>query len=171
MRVYRSLFDTARQYRESFDVFGTKMSIEWPLVEGEGHVLHTAKQPQKRTVKRLFAPDYAHLLPEPVRHFTTKTFLDLPEYAHLAHSHSADPDGTHAHLVTDPGSLEGHGGSHPHLVHEFVSALFEDRDTFPDSIRSANITCAGLLAHESATNSGARIRLPDFAFRSDVHKA
>ena len=76
MRVYRSLFDTARQYRESFDVFGTKMSIEWPLVEGEGHVLHTAKQPQKRTVKRLFAPDYAHLLPEPVRHFTTNTFLD-----------------------------------------------------------------------------------------------
>ena len=81
----------------------------------------------------------------------------------------ADPDGTHAHLVTDPGSLEGHGGSHPHLVHEFVSALFEDRDPFPDSVRSANITCAGLLAHESAINGGARIRLPDFAFRRDVH--
>jgi predicted dehydrogenase len=169
VRVYRSLFDTARQYRESFDVFGSKMSIEWPLVEGEGLVLHTAKQTQERTTQRATAPDYAHLLPEPVRHFTTKTFLDLPEYAHLAHSHGADPDGTHAHLVTDPGSLEGHGGSHPHLVHEFVSALFEDRDPFPDSVRSANITCAGLLAHESAINGGARIRLPDFAFRRDVH--
>ena len=43
-RVYRALFDVARQYRESFDVFGTKKSIEWPLVEGEGLVLHTAKE-------------------------------------------------------------------------------------------------------------------------------
>jgi hypothetical protein len=140
-------------------------------VEGEGLVLHAANQPLERIARRTVAPDNAHLLPEPVRHFTTKTFLELPEYAHLAHNQGADPDGTHAHLVTDPGSLEGHDGSHPHLVHEFVPALFEDRDPFPDSVRSAHITCAGLLAHESAMNSGARIRVPDFAFRSDVHKA
>jgi predicted dehydrogenase len=165
-RVYRSLFDTARQYRESFDVFGTKMSIEWPLVEGEGLVLHTAKLPQERTTRRAVAPDYAYLLPEAIRHFTTKTFLDLPEYTHLANSEGADPDGTHVHLVTDPGSLEGHGGSHPHLVHEFVSALVEGRDPFPNSVQSANITCAGILAHESAMNGGIRMRLPDFALRS-----
>jgi predicted dehydrogenase len=164
-RVYRSLFDTARQYRESFDVFGSKMSIEWPLVEGEGLVLHAAKQPQQRTARRVVAPDYAHRLPEPVRQFTTKTFLDLPEYADLAQGRGADPDGGHAHLVTDPGSLEGHGGSHPHLVHEFVSALLEDRDPFPDAVLSANITCAGLLAHESALNGGEPIRLPGFALR------
>ena len=59
VRVYRALFDTARQYRESFDVFGSKMSIEWPLVEGEGLVLHTAKQPQAETTRRVIAPDYA----------------------------------------------------------------------------------------------------------------
>ena len=57
--------------------------------------------------QRLIAPDYADRLPEPIRHFTTKTFLDLPEYAHLAHGKGADPDGTHTHLVTDPGSLGG----------------------------------------------------------------
>ena len=28
-RIYRSLFDTARQYRESIDVFGSKQSFEW----------------------------------------------------------------------------------------------------------------------------------------------
>jgi predicted dehydrogenase len=163
VRVYRALFDTARQYRESFDVFGSKMSIEWPLVEGEGFVLHTAKEPQANTTRRAHAPDYANRLPEPIRHFTTKTFLDLPEYRHLAHSSGADPDGTHAHLVTDPGSLEGHGGSHPHLAHEFVSALIEDRDPFPNAVQSANITCAGILAHESAMKGGIRLRLPDFA--------
>jgi predicted dehydrogenase len=163
-RVYRALFDTARQYRESFDVFGTKMSIEWPLVEGEGLVLHTAKESQAKTTQRAVAPDYADRLPEPIRHFTTRTFLDLPEYAHLADSSGADPDGTHAHLVTDPGSLEGHGGSHPHLVHEFVSALIEDRNPFPNAVQSANTTCAGILAHESAMKGGVRLRLPDFAF-------
>ena len=31
-RIYRSLFDVARQYRESFDVYGSKASIEWPLI-------------------------------------------------------------------------------------------------------------------------------------------
>jgi predicted dehydrogenase len=166
VRVYRSLFDVARQYRESFDFFGTKKTIEWPLVEGEGLVLHTAKKPQGEATERVTAPDYAHLLPEPIRHFTTKTFLDLPEYRHLATSHGADPDGTHSHLVSDPGSLEGHGGSHPHLVHEFVSALIEDRDPFPNAVQAANITCTGILAHESAMKKGAPLRLPDFALRA-----
>ena len=165
-RVYRSLFDAVRQYRESFDVFGTKMTIEWPLIEGEGLVLHRAKQPQARTVERAKAPDYAHLLPETIRHFTTKTFLDLPEYRHLARGEGADPDGTHAHLVADPGSLEGHGGSHPHLVHEFISALLEERDPFPNAIQAANTTCAGILAHDSALKGGERLRVPDFALRS-----
>lgn len=165
-RVYRCLFDAARQYRESFDVFGSKLSIEWPLIEGEGLILHTAKRAQAQTAQHIAVPDYAELLPEPVRHFTTKTFLDLPEYQSLARGEGADPDGTHAHLVTDPGSLEGHGGSHPHLVHEFVSALHAGRDPFPDSVRSANITCVGIVAHESAMKGGALLRLPDFTLRS-----
>lgn len=160
-RVYRSLFDTARQYRESFDVFGEKQALEWPLVEGEGFVLHTAKLPQGEMAQRVQAPDYAHLLPEEIQVFTTKTFLELEEYKHLS-TEGADPDGTHSHLVTDPGSLEGHGGSHPHLVHEFISALRQDRDPFPNAVQSANITCAGLLAHDSAMKGGESIPLPDF---------
>ncbi len=164
-RVHRSLFDTARQYRESFDVFGSKKAFEWPLIEGQDPVLHTAKKPQAEVAQRVKVPDYAHLLPEEIRHFTTKTFLDLPEYQHLA-SEGADPDGTHSHLVTDPGSLEGHGGSHPHLAHEFISALIEDRDPFPNAVQSANYTCVGILAHESALKGGERIRLPDFTFEA-----
>jgi predicted dehydrogenase len=167
-RVYRALFDTARQYRESFDVFGSKMSLEWPLIEGEGFVLHTAKLPEAQMTQRVHAPDYAERLPKPIRHFTTKTFLDLPEYRHLAKGSGADPDGTHAHLVSDPGSLEGHGGSHPHLVHEFVSALIEGRDPFPNAAQSANITCAGLLAHQSAMSGGVRLRMPEFALPDDA---
>ncbi len=147
-------------------MFGSKSSIEWPLIEGEGLILHTAKRAQAETAQHIAVPDYAELLPEPIRHFTTKTFLDLPEYQSLARGEGADPDGTHAHLVTDPGSLEGHGGSHPHLVHEFVSALHAGRNPFPDSVLSANITCAGILAHELAMKDGALLRLPDFTLRS-----
>src|SRR3546814_194431 len=32
--VYRSLFDTARKYRESFEVSGSKKAVEWPMIEG-----------------------------------------------------------------------------------------------------------------------------------------
>ena len=39
--VTRSLFDTARQYRESFDAYGSKKSFEWQQVENEEPVIHT----------------------------------------------------------------------------------------------------------------------------------
>jgi hypothetical protein len=116
--------------------------------------------------ERVKVPDYAHLLPEEIRPFTTKTFLELGEFHHLSSSDGADPDGTHSHLVTDPGSLEGHGGSHPHLVHEFVSAMTMDRDPFPNATQSANYTCVGILAHESALEGGEKIPLPGFTFHS-----
>src|SRR3954447_2322029 len=38
--VTRSLYDVARQYRESFDVTGSKKSFEWQQVENEDPVLH-----------------------------------------------------------------------------------------------------------------------------------
>jgi predicted dehydrogenase len=164
-RVYRSLFDTARQYRESFDVYGSKKTYEWPLIEGTGPVLHTAKKPQAEAAERIEVPDYAHLLPKEIQPFTTRTFFELEEYEHIAQAAGADPDGTHAHLINDPGSLEGHGGSHPHLAHEFVSALLEGRDPFPNARQSANITCVGILAHESALKGGERLNLPEFTLQ------
>lgn len=33
--VWRSLYDTARQYYESLDVYGTKKAFEWAVVEGD----------------------------------------------------------------------------------------------------------------------------------------
>jgi hypothetical protein len=56
----------------------------------------------------------------------------------------------------------GHGGSHPHLAHEFVSALVENRDPFPNAVQSANWTCVGILAHQSAMRGGEIIKLPTF---------
>ena len=56
----------------------------------------------------------------------------------------------------------GHGGSHPHMVHEFVSAIVDDRDPFPNAAQSANWTSVGILAHESALRGGEIMKLPDF---------
>jgi len=141
--IWRFLYDTARQYRESIDVYGSKKSFEWSLVEGDPHVLHTAKKPEPEIPEKVEVPDYAHLLPEPIRKFT------LPQEIHDAE-----------HLSFVQGG--GHGGSHPHLVHEFVSALVEDRDPWPNAVTSANWTCVGICAHESALKGGEIVRLPEF---------
>jgi predicted dehydrogenase len=142
--IYRSLFDTARQYRESFEVYGSKKAFEWPLVEGEDPVVHTAKKPEPKIPQRVKVPDYAKLLPKPIRPFTTKGVYG----------------GKKQHLSFIQGA--GHGGSHPHLANEFVTALVEGRDPFPNAVQSANWTCVGILAHESALKGGEIVRLPDF---------
>ena len=56
----------------------------------------------------------------------------------------------------------GHGGSHPHMVHEFISAILEGRRAHVDSRVAANWTIAGLLAHESATKGGVVLDIPQF---------
>ena len=90
-------------------------------------------------------PDYGHLLPEEIREFTLGGVYDADEHAHLSFIQGG-----------------GHGGSHPHLVHEFVDSIVSDRDPYPNAVQSANWTCVGLLAHESAMEGGVIKRLPDF---------
>ncbi len=144
-RIIRSLFDTARQYRESIDVYGSKQSFEWTLIEHEPHVLHTAKRPEPKIPRKVTVPDFATRLPKAIRPFTTKGVYDLGKKTHLSFTQGA-----------------GHGGSHPHLAHEFVVALLEGRDPYPNAVESANWTCVGLCAHQSAEKGGAIVRLPAF---------
>jgi predicted dehydrogenase len=142
-RVVRSLFDTARQYRESIDVYGSKQSVESPLVENQPLILHTAKLPEPEIPAEITAPDYADRLPEAIQRYTTKGVYDTDENVHLSFTQGA-----------------GHGGSHPHLAHEFAMALVEKRQPFPNARQSANWTCTGILAHESALEGGAIKHLP-----------
>ncbi|MGE3780648.1 MAG: Gfo/Idh/MocA family protein [Pirellulaceae bacterium] len=141
--IWRFLYDVARQYRESFDVYGTKRSFEWTLVEHEPHVIHTAKKPEPEIPEKVTVPDFAHLLPEAIRKFTLPS--EIPDAGHLSFIQGG-----------------GHGGSHPHLVNEFVSALRDNRDPWPNATLSANWTCVGICAHESALQGGAIVKLPEF---------
>ncbi len=138
--VTRSLFETARQYIESFDVYADKVSFEWPRVEHEPAVLHRGEKPE-----RVEVPDFAHLLPEGIRRFTTKGVYDADETQHLSFLQGS-----------------GHGGSHPHLAHEFISAIVEGRPALPDAATSANWTMTGICAHQSAMKGSERVQIPQF---------
>jgi len=136
--VTRSLFDTIRQYRESFDVYGTKLSFEWEQIAGEGHVIYSGYE----DAKRIKVPDYAHLLPEEIAQYTMRGVYDEE------HEHTSFIQGS------------GHGGSHPHLAHEFIRAIIEERESRVDAKTAANWTMAGICAHKSAMEGGKRIEVP-----------
>ncbi len=62
--VTRTLFDVARQYRESFDAYGSKKSFEWQQVENEEPVIHTKSTTEHplsepEIPRRIKVPDYA----------------------------------------------------------------------------------------------------------------
>jgi len=139
--VTRSLFDTARQYRESFDVTASNVSFEWQQVEGEDPVLHMRGLPESQIPRRVKVPDFAGRLPEPIRKFT-----------------GAIHDATHLSFLQGG----GHGGSHPHLAHNFLMAVLGAQPAFPDAPTSANWTLVGICAHESATKGGDRVAIPAY---------
>jgi len=136
--VTRSLFDTIRQYRESFDVYGTKLSYEWEQLAGEKMVLYSGFE----DAKRVDVPDFGSRLPKEIAPYTIHGVYDEE------HEHTSFIQGA------------GHGGSHPHLAHEFVMAILEGRESYVDAKRAANWTMAGICSHESAMKGGQRIQVP-----------
>ncbi len=146
--VTRSLFATARQYRESFDAYGSDKSFEWQQVDGEDPVVHTrstAAHPlsEAEIPQRVKVPDYAKLLPEPIRRFTQPA--EIQDADHLSFLQGG-----------------GHGGSHPHLVDNFLMACLGERPAMPDAETSVNWTMVGICAHDSALKGGEKIVIPRF---------
>ncbi|HET7119877.1 MAG TPA: Gfo/Idh/MocA family oxidoreductase [Solirubrobacterales bacterium] len=133
--VTRTLFETAVAFEESFDVYGDLASFIWGAeARGERHA-----------VVRMGPLGTEPGRPEIVEHPRIPLRPDLlpPELA--------------------AGGNEEHGGSHPHLVHEFVSSVVERRRPSVDASRAARWTAPGLLAHESALAGGALLPVPLFA--------
>ena len=136
--VTRSLFDTIRQYRESFDVYGTKLSFEWEQIAEEGMVIFSGYE----DAERIKVPDFGHLLPKEIAPFTLGGVYDEE------HEHTSFIQGS------------GHGGSHPHMAHEFVRAIVEEREAAVNAATAANWTMAGICSHESAMKGGQKIEIP-----------
>ena len=115
------------------------MSFEWEPAVDEGHTLFTGIDDHERFT----APDTAERLPREIQKYTLRSAI-------------VDPD--------QPSFIQGsgHGGSHPHLCHEFVRAVVEERQPYMDAVRSANYTAAGICAQESAFQDGEEVKIPDF---------
>ncbi len=56
----------------------------------------------------------------------------------------------------------GHGGSHGHLMNEFVTAILEDRQPLVNVAWALNMTVAGIVAHQSALKDGELLKIPAF---------
>lgn len=139
--VTRHLWAVARQYRESFDAYGATRSFEWAQTEQGQHLMHLGEEPHALDV-----PDAGDRLPAEIRHFTTGGV------------YSGD-EGSEHRSFTQGG---GHGGSHPHLAHQLLMAVLGEAEPHPDAVYAANITCAGILSHESAMKGGERVHLPEW---------
>ena len=131
------MFDTIRQYRESFDIYGTKKSFEWEQIVDENPVIYSGYEDAERVV----VPDTDFMLPDEIGPFALKNQII---------------DDQHVSFIQG----SGHGGSHPHLVHEFVSSVLEGRPAHVSAKVGANWTIAGILAHESAMKDGKILEIP-----------
>lgn len=146
VEVTRSMFETARAYTEAFALYGDKLGFEWQQIEDEKPVLFSMSElgegrGRPIEITRVDAPDRTDLLPQEIRSFTQK-FVDEGALSFIQGG--------------------GHGGSHPHLVHEFVTSIVEERSSAIDAVTAANWTMAGLAAHQSAMNDGAEVTIPSF---------
>ncbi len=56
----------------------------------------------------------------------------------------------------------GHGGSHGHLMSEFVDAILRDRKPWVDVAKALNMTVAGIVAHQSALKDGELLNIPQY---------
>ncbi|MBE6607682.1 MAG: Gfo/Idh/MocA family oxidoreductase [Ruminococcaceae bacterium] len=148
----RSLFETARMYQEGLFVYGSKASFEWGFADHDNPYITKLYPPAENSrggrtetvIQEM--PNYYDKLPEELWQFTVGA--------------NYDPLNPQKSLMK--GSGGGHHGSHPHLVHEFVSSIIEDRKPWIDEVFGANITAAGICAHESALNDGKVIFVPEF---------
>lgn len=149
-RVTVSFFENARAYTEGFSVYGDRGALEWPSIEGHAAVVYTAGPPdgthRGRPIAReeVEAPDRAWHLPAILRPYTRPGVYQPPGGRPAREVHA------------------WHGGSHPHLVHEFVSAVVDAREPAIGARRAASITAPGVVAHDSALQGGRMLSVPRF---------
>lgn len=149
-QITMSFFQVSRAYQEGFSVYGDRMSVEWPQAEtGEVQVhriepLESGWRGRPVDVQTVEPPDRGDLLPAEIAHFTLPSVFEPANGLAAVNVNAA------------------HGGSHPHLVHEFVRSIIEDRPPLVDAVRAATWTAPGICGHESAMQGGAEVAVPRF---------
>ncbi|MBO0810856.1 MAG: Gfo/Idh/MocA family oxidoreductase [Microlunatus sp.] len=132
--ITMSFFQLGRSFFEGFSVYGTEGALEWPQQEGG---------PMQR------------FRAGPVPAGGRGRDIDVSD---------ARPPGEPERLPSELRRFADgdHGGSHPHLVHEFVSSIVEGRNPRVDARIAATWTAPGVCAHISALEGGAEVAVPDY---------
>jgi len=146
--VTRTLFHCARPYMETFTVYGENACYEWQMEDEPPVLFHIGPflpdEWRKFTTERPHPPDRADLLPPAIGKYTQR-FVYSNQNKHLSFEQGG-----------------GHHGSHPHLVHEFVRSIIEERRPWIDAETAAHWTAAGICAHESTMAGGQEVAIPAF---------
>lgn len=144
--VTRSLYHCARPYMESFVIYGENACYEWQMEDEQPLLFRmtpvTAGKVRSVSIERPHAPDQLENLPASIARYTQRFVYSNAE----------------KHLSFEQGG--GHHGSHPHLVHEFVRSIIEERSPKIDVLTAANWTAAGICAHQSAMQGGQLVAIP-----------
>ena len=133
-QLTRSWFQVAREFTEAFSVYGDQRGFEWQQLDQEDPVMFTL-EPVKPGVRG--------------RSVSTQR-ISVPYRPDLYPAELAE------HIAG------WHGGSHPHLAHEFVRSIVEGRAPAIDAVTAANWTAAGICANDSALLDGVLVTIPGF---------
>ncbi len=146
--VTRTLFHCARPYMESFVIYGENACYEWQMEDEDPLLFRMSPvepdQVRSVQVERPRPTDRVDRLPDGIARYTRRFVYEKPG----------------SHLSFEQGG--GHHGSHPHLVNEFIRSIQEGRAPRIDAATAANWSAAGICAHASAMQGGARVEVPDF---------
>lgn len=148
--ITMSFFQTARNYIEGFALYGEFLGVEWPIDNDGDLTIFSMSAPNVGDrgnpveMSSVSPKDHPELLPGALGHFVRPTDVQLPG------------------MLRPVRVGASHGGSHPHLVHEFISSITERRKPLIDARRSAQWTAPGICAHQSAMSGGTLIDVPTF---------
>ncbi len=94
---------------------------------------------------------------------TPKEMFDpLPQQVQDAFKAAMNREVDEADLQNLDFTPQGHGGSHPYLVHEFVDAVAHDRQPAIHIRMAARFMAMGVMAHQSALKNGETLDVPDW---------
>lgn len=100
--------------------------------------------------------------PKQVRLTAKDMFDPLPADVELAFKRTMHRTKDDRELLSIDFRPEGHGGSHPFLVHEFVEAVRQGRQPVTNVWEAVRYMAMGVAAHESALRDGETVKVADW---------
>lgn len=138
LEVSRSMSHFAHTGVEGFALYGDRLGYE-ALSFTNDPVRYEWTPENRHPLPKTAKPgDFSHLLPEPLR--------DWGRGDRGAEGWQKSP----------------YWGALAHLVNEFISSIVERRRPVLDAVRGAEMTAAGIAAHDSAMRGGAIVEVPLF---------